>query len=565
MPSHDVLIIGAGLAGQRAALAAADEGASVAIMSKVHPVRSHSVAAAGGINAALNPEDTWESHAYDTVKGSDFLGDQDAIEVMCRAAPEELLHLEHIGVTFHRNDKGELGTRAFGGASAARTYYVADITGQAILHVLYEQLLKYTDRVDRYEEWFTTSLILDDDGTCVGCVARDIRSGTMETFNAKNVILASGGAGQCFKPTTNALICTGDGIAQAYRVGAPLMDMEMIQYHPTTLVENGFLITEGARGEGAHLLNADGERFMEKYAPNKMELASRDVVSRAEQTEINEGRGTGPEGGGIALDITVVPRKRTLEALREIVNIGKDFAGVDITREPIQIRPGQHYIMGGVKTDVDGRTSIPGLYAAGEVACVSVHGGNRLGANSLLDTLIFGARAGQHAAHRSAQMPMPDSGRARLHDDERTIERIIARERNGGRRISEIKDELGTTLNRHCAVFRDEAGLREAHEVVRRLKEEERTAYIDDRGTVFNQDVLGAIELGYMLDCAEAIVVAAIERKESRGAQFRTDYPERNDDEWLKHIDLSRNGEDTPAISYSPVTITKWQPEERKY
>jgi succinate dehydrogenase / fumarate reductase flavoprotein subunit len=564
MPAHDVLIIGAGLAGQRAALAAADAGATVAIMSKVHPVRSHSVAAAGGINAALNPEDTWESHAYDTVKGSDFLGDQDAIEIMCRAAPEELLHLEHIGVTFHRNDRGELGTRAFGGASAARTYYVADITGQAILHVLYEQLMKHSGTVDRYEEWFTTSLILDEEGTCVGCVARDIRTGVMETFRAKNVILASGGAGQCFKPTTNALICTGDGIAQAYRVGAPLMDMEMIQYHPTTLAENGFLITEGARGEGAHLLNADGERFMEKYAPNKMELASRDVVSRAEQTEINEGRGVGADGGGIALDITVVPRKRTLEALREIVNIGKDFAGVDITREPIIIRPGQHYIMGGVKTDVDGQTSIPGLYAAGEVACVSVHGGNRLGANSLLDTLIFGARSGVHAARRAAGMPMPQTGDAQLRDDVRMIDAIIGRERTG-RRISEIKDELGTVMNRHVAVFRDEAGLREAHEVVRRLKEDERTAYIDDRGTVFNQDVLGAIELGYMLDCAEAIVVAAIERKESRGAQFRTDYPERNDDEWLKHIDLSRNGLEVPRISYSPVTITRWQPEERKY
>jgi succinate dehydrogenase / fumarate reductase, flavoprotein subunit len=564
MPAHDVLIIGAGLAGQRAALAAADEGATVAIMSKVHPVRSHSVAAAGGINAALNPEDTWESHAFDTVKGSDYLGDQDAIEVMCREAPDELLHLEHIGVTFHRNERGELGTRAFGGASAARTYYVADITGQAILHVLYEQLLKHSATVDRYEEWFTTSLVLDDEGTCVGCVARDIRTGAMETFHAKNVILASGGAGQCFKPTTNALICTGDGIAQAYRVGAPLMDMEMIQYHPTTLIENGFLITEGARGEGAHLLNADGERFMEKYAPNKMELASRDVVSRAEQTEINEGRGVGPDGAGISLDITVVPRKRTLEALREIVNIGKDFAGVDITREPILIRPGQHYIMGGVKTDIDGLTPIPGLYAAGEVACVSVHGGNRLGANSLLDTLIFGRRAGQHAARRSKGMPMPHATPARLRDDVRTIEQIIGRERTG-RRISEIKEELGTAMNRYVAVFRDEAGLREALEVVNRLKEEERTAYIDDRGTVFNQDVLGAIELGYMLDCAEAIVVAAIERKESRGAQFRTDYPERNDDEWLKHIDLSRNGDEAPQITYSPVTITRWQPEERKY
>src|SRR5215210_7054144 len=409
MPQHDVLIIGAGLAGQRAALAAADAGSSVAILSKVHPVRSHSVAAAGGINAALKPEDTWESHAYDTVKGSDFLGDQDAIEIMCREAPEELLHLEHIGVTFHRNERGELGTRAFGGASAARTYYVADITGQAILHVLYEQLMKHHETVDRYEEWFTTSLVVDRDGHCAGCVARDIRTGAMETFTAKAVILASGGAGQCFKPTTNALICTADGISQAYAIGAPLMDMEMIQYHPTTLVENGFLITEGARGEGAHLLNTDGERFMEKYAPNKMELASRDVVSRAEQTEINDGRGVGPDGQGIYLDITVVPKKRVLEALREIVNIGKDFAGVDITAEPIMIRPGQHYIMGGVKTDINGRVpGIDGLYAAGEVACVSVHGGNRLGANSLLDTLIFGRRSGEDAAKRALQMTMPE-------------------------------------------------------------------------------------------------------------------------------------------------------------
>ncbi|MDX6657529.1 MAG: succinate dehydrogenase / fumarate reductase, flavoprotein subunit, partial [Solirubrobacteraceae bacterium] len=338
MPQHDVLIIGAGLAGQRAALAAADAGATVAIMSKVHPVRSHSVAAAGGINAAINPADDWRSHAYDTVKGSDFLGDQDAIEVMCREAPKEILHLEHIGVTFHRNQTGELDLRAFGGASMKRTAYVADITGQAILHVLYEQLMKYHDTVDRYEEWFTTSLIQNDAGTCVGCVARDIRTGRMEVFSAKNVILASGGAGQCFKPTTNGLICTGDGIAQAYRIGAPLMDMEMVQYHPTTLVENGFLITEGARGEGAFLVNAEGERFMEKTAPNKMELASRDVVSRAEQIEINEGRGVGPDGAGIYLDITVVPKKRVHEALREIVNIGKDFAGVDITAEPILIR-----------------------------------------------------------------------------------------------------------------------------------------------------------------------------------------------------------------------------------
>src|SRR3954465_4007024 len=450
MPQHDVLVIGAGLAGQRAALAAAEEGASVGIISKVHPVRSHSNAAQGGINAALDPQDTWESHAYDTVKGSDFLGDQDAIEVMCRAAPDELLHLEHIGVTFHRDEKGALGTRAFGGASAARTYYVADITGQAILHVLYEQLMKYRDRVDSLEEWFTTSLLIDEDGNCTGCVAREIRTGRMETFTAKATILASGGAGQVWKPTTNGLICTGDGIAQAYNVGARLMDMEMVQYHPTTLVANGFLITEGARGEGAHLLNSEGKRFMERYAPNKMELASRDVVSRAEQTEINEGRGF-PDGT-VALDITKVPRKRTLEAPRGIVNIGRDFAGVDITRQPIHIRPGCHYIMGGVKTDVHGATSIPGLYAAGEVACVSVHGGNRLGANSLLDTLIFGRRSGEPAPPRAEGPPLPRASAPPLRDEQRAIDDILRRE-PGGRRVSEIKDELGTMMNEKVAVF----------------------------------------------------------------------------------------------------------------
>jgi succinate dehydrogenase / fumarate reductase flavoprotein subunit len=562
VPSHDVLIIGAGLAGQRAALAAAQTGASVAIISKVHPVRSHSVAAAGGINAALNPEDSWESHAFDTVKGSDYLGDQDAIEIMCREAPDEILWLEHAGVTFHRNETGHLGTRAFGGASAARTYYVADITGHAILHVLYEQLMKHGETVDRYEEWFTTDLLQSEDGRCIGAVCRSLRDGRMEVFNAKATILASGGAGQAYKPTTNGLIVTGDGIAQAFRIGARLMDMEMIQYHPTTLAGNGLLITEGARGEGAWLLNAEGDRFMETYAPNKLELASRDVVSRAEQTEINEGRGF-PDGT-VALDVTKVPRRRTLEALREIVNIGRDFAGTDITREPIHIKPGQHYIMGGIKTDVDGLTTIPGLYAAGEVACVSVHGGNRLGANSLLDTLIFGRRSGEHAAKQALHMPMPNTPNTRLSDAESAITAIMDRS-EGGRRVSAIKNELGETMNDYVAVFRDADGLAKALEIVRRLKEEAPKAVIDDRGTVFNQDVIGAIELGYMLDVAEAIVVASIERKESRGAQFRTDFPDRNDAEWLKHIDISVNGTDVPKVSYSEVTITRWQPEERTY
>jgi succinate dehydrogenase / fumarate reductase flavoprotein subunit len=560
VPSHDVLVIGAGLAGQRAALAAAEQGASVGILSKVHPVRSHSNAAQGGINAALGAEDTWESHAFDTVKGSDYLGDQDAIEIMCKAAPQEILDLEHLGVTFHRNEQGRLGTRAFGGASAARTYYVADITGQAILHVLYEQLMKH-DEVQRYEEWFNTALVTDEEGQIAGVVARNMRDGAMELFSAKAVILAAGGNGQIYNPTTNALICTGDGIALAYRAGAPLMDMEMVQYHPTTLQGNGLLITEGARGEGAHLYNALGERFMEKYAPNKLELASRDVVSRAEQTEINEGRGF-PDGT-VALDITVVPRKRIHEALREIVNVGRDFAGVDITKEPIHIKPGNHYVMGGVKTDVDGHTNIPGLYAAGEVACVSVHGGNRLGANSLLDTLIFGGRSGRHAAHRAAAMAQPHASREHLLNEERAIKEIVGRDRSG-RRVSEIKAELGATMDKYAAVFRDEEGLNQALEIVRRLKEEAKTVAIDDKGQVFNQDLFGALELGYMLDNAECVVVGALERRESRGAQFRTDYPERNDDEWLKHINLTYS-EDGPEISYSEVTITQWQPEARTY
>jgi succinate dehydrogenase / fumarate reductase, flavoprotein subunit len=347
----------------------------------------------------------------------------------------------------------------------------------------------------------------------------------------------------------------------AYRIGAPLMDMEMIQYHPTTLAGLGLLITEGARGEGAHLYNAEGERFMEKYAPNKMELASRDVVSRAEQTEIDEGRGF-PDGT-VALDITVVPRKRIHEALREIVNVGRDFAGVDITREPIHIKPGNHYVMGGVKTDIHGRTPIPGLYAAGEVACVSVHGGNRLGANSLLDTLVFGRRSGAHAAAAVKGLPVAEPARAALRDEERMIDGIVRRD-GGGRRVSEIKAELGQTMDKYVAVFRDENGLHIALEIVRRLKDEAAHVAIDDKGSVFNQDVLGALELQFMLDNAECIVVSAIERRESRGAQYRTDYPKRNDDEWLKHINVAPNG-DEPDISYSEVTMTQWEPQERTY
>ena len=562
MSLHDVLVLGAGLAGQRAALAAAETGASVALVSKVHPVRSHSVAAAGGINAAVGDGDSWEAHAQDTVKGSDYLGDQDAIEVMCREAPEELVGMERLGVPFHRDDAGRLATRPFGAASQPRTCYVADITGQALLHVLYEQLLRVAERVDRFEEWFVTRLLTGEDGACVGCVAREVRSGQLRVLRAKSVILATGGAGQCFRPTTNAAICTGDGMAQAYRIGAPLMDMEFNQYHPTTLARVGILITEGARGEGAHLLNARGERFMEKYAPNKLELASRDVVSRAEHTEISEGRGF-PDGT-VALDITQVPRKRTLEALREIVNIGRDFAGVDITREPIHICPGMHFMMGGVKVDVHGASPVPGLYAAGEAACVSVHGANRLGGNSLLDTLIFGRRAGEHAGRRAREVEAPRVPAEVLADEERRIADIMARPQRG-RKVGAVREELGRTMHEHVGVYRDAAGLAAAHDIVRRLKEEAETAWIDDQGSLFNQDVLGALELGHVLDVAECIVVSAQSRTESRGSHFRTDHPARDDTDWLRHQLVATDSGGHPVVSSAPVTVTRWQPQERTY
>jgi succinate dehydrogenase / fumarate reductase flavoprotein subunit len=562
MPSYDVLVLGAGLAGQRAALAAAETGASVAIVSKVHPVRSHSVAAAGGVNAAVDDDDSWERHAADTVKGSDFLGDQDAIEVLCREAPDEIRAMERLGVAFHRNAAGRLDTRPFGAASHDRTCYVADITGQAMLHVLYEQLQRRDDVLDRYEEWFVTRLLQDDDGACVGCVARELRTGRIETFTAKSTILATGGAGQCYRPTTNAVICTGDGIALAYRAGAELMDMEMVQYHPTTLAVVGILITEGARGEGAHLYNAEGERFMERYAPSKLELASRDVVARAEQTEIDEGRGF--PGGTVALDITKVPRKRTLEALREIVNIGRDFAGVDITREPIHIRPGMHYLMGGVRADVDGRTSVAGLYAAGETACVSCHGANRLGGNSLLDTLIFGRRAGAHAGARAAEVDPPRASDAPAADERRRIDAIAARER-GGPAVFELKERLGDAMHRHVGVFRDAAGLAAARETIADLAEQARDACIDDRAERFNQDIPAAIELEHLLDVAGAIATAAEARTESRGSHSRTDHPARDDERWMRHLTVTAGDDGAPVLGTAPVTVTRWAAEERRY
>jgi succinate dehydrogenase / fumarate reductase flavoprotein subunit len=554
---HDVLIIGAGLAGMRAAIAAQLEGADVAIISKVHPVRSHSNAAQGGINAALGEDDSWEEHAFDTVKGSDYLGDQDAIEILCQEAGPALIELERMGVIFHRDETGRLGSRSFGGASKARTYFVGDITGQAILHVMYEQLIKYGLRV--YEEWFVTDLIMED-GVCKGAVAIEIRTGQISTIAAKTTILATGGLGRMYEPSTNALICTGDGISLAYRAGAAIIDMEMVQFHPTTLKGSGVLITEGARSEGGYLLNKDGERFMQRYAPNMMELASRDVVSRAEQTEINEGRGV---DGCVLLDLRHLGEDRIRERLWQIREIGIDFAGVDLVKEPIPVKPGVHYIMGGVKTDNDGLTNIPGLYAAGEAACVSVHGANRLGANSLLDTIVFGRRSGVHAAISAREGRFDPPSEAHARDTEARLQKIIDRPLNGDR-TAKIRLDMGNMMSEKVQVFRTEAQLKEAVEDLKVIRQRWERVGVESKGRVFNTDLLFMLELGYMIDCAEMTAVSAVERKESRGAHYRTDYPQRDDANWLKHIACTYTPEG-PRLSSMPVTITRWQPQERKY
>lgn len=558
MFDHDVLIIGAGLAGMRAALSARQNGVDVAVVSKVHPVRSHSNAAQGGINAALQDRgDDWRDHAYDTIKGSDYLGDQDAIEIMCREAGEEVITMENFGVIFNRDEEGRLGTRAFGGQRQARTFFVADFTGQALLHVLYEQIMRAGVRV--YEEWFILSLIVED-GRCAGAVLMEIRSGDIHVVRAKAVIMAAGGIGRVFEPSTNALICTGDGMSLAYQAGAELMDMEMVQYHPTTLQGSGVLITEGARGEGAYLLNSEGERFMERYAPNMMELASRDVVSRSEQTEINEGRGI---NGCVLLDCRHLGEQVIRERLSQIQEIARDFANVDIMKEPIPIQPGMHYQMGGIKTDIDGQTAVPGLYAAGEAACVSVHGGNRLGANSLLDTLVFGRRSGQHASDAVKSISHVNVTDAAADADRENIQGLLSNA-EGGPMFGTLRHEMGKTMNYNLAVFRDQQGMETALSDIREVRERYRSVYVPDKGKTFNTNLLFTIELGFMFDCAESVALSGLERKESRGAHTRTDIPDRDDENWLKHI-LVKNSVDGPALEHLPVVITDWKPEVRSY
>jgi len=560
MYDHDLLIVGAGLAGLRCAVEAQRMGLKVAVITKVHPVRSHSNAAQGGINAPLTDRgDDWKGHALDTIKGSDYLADQDAVEIMSQEAGDAVLELERMGVIFSRGEDGKLGTRRFGGQKVARTFFVGAITGSALLHVLYEQSLKLGLQV--YEEWFVTSLI-NEDGVVKGVVALDLKTGELEAISAKAVVIAAGGAGRVFEPSTNALICTGDGLSLAWNNGAGLMDMEMIQYHPTTLARTGILMSEAARGEGAYLFNSEGDRFMEKYAPDYMELASRDVVSRAEQTEINEGRGI---DGNVLLDLRHLGKDFIESRLGYLQEVSVEFLGIDMSEKPVPIRPGMHYIMGGIKTDVNGETGVPGLYAAGECANVSVHGANRLGANSLLDTVVFGRRSASKASEYVKTVK--DSKILTNEHVEKDLNRIKKILNNKGKfRTSEIRNTMAKAMTEGIGVFRDQKSMEYAKKIVEESKIKYRDSLVvENKGKVYNTDLLFALELGYMIDCAESIVLGALTRKESRGAHFRTDIKDRNDKEWLKHTLIYRDISGEIKIETPDVTITQWKPVARVY
>ena len=560
MFKHDVLIIGAGLAGLRAAVEATRLGLDVAVISKVHPVRSHSNAAQGGINAPLTDRgDDWEGHALDTIKGSDYLADQDAVEIMSTEAGDAVIELERMGVIFSRGDDGRLGTRRFGGQLVARTFFVGAITGSAILHVLYEQALRYGLNV--YEEWFVTDLIIED-GRCVGVIALDIKTGELHSIWAKSVIMASGGAGRVFEPSTNAIICTGDGLALAWRAGVPMMDMEMVQYHPTTLARTGILLSEAARGEGAHLLNSEGERFMLKYAPQYEELASRDVVSRSEQTEINEGRGI---DGNVLLDLRHLGRDFIEDRLGYLQEVAVEFVGIDLAEQPIPVRPGVHYIMGGVKTDVDGATVVPGLYAAGECANVSVHGANRLGANSLLDTVVFGRRSAVHAAEYVKSVDEGSGSDEHLAATKARMQSLLDREPNEN--WASIRNYMANEMTKGIGVFRDQSSMEGAKAAIDDVSERVPKMSVQNRGKVFNTDLIFTLEMEFMADVGKAIVHSALARKESRGAHFRTDITERDDENWLKHTLAYQDTEtdDGVRIETSDVTITNWEPVKRVY
>lgn len=598
--THDVIIVGAGLAGSWAALAASQEGVSnIGVLSKVHPLRSHSGAAQGGIAAALNnvrpvagtgprgaleqqPSNTATAelvdspalHMFDTIKGSDWLGDQDKIEVLVNDAIDIVYEYERMGCVFSRTEDGRINQRRFGGHSAPRANFAADWTGHVLLHTIHEQCLK--NGVQFYSEWYVLDLIIEDN-ICRGVVVMDILTGKLYTVKAKAVMFATGGYGRAFKITSNATANTGDGVAIAYNAGVPLMDMEFVQFHPTGIYGHGILMSEACRGEGGYLTNASGDRFMENYAPDKMELAPRDLVSRSEQTEIDEGRGVMHDGKGIFLDMTHLGAEKIMQRLPQVREIAMNFANVDIIKSPAPIQPTAHYSMGGIPTTVDGQviydaneTPVVGFFAAGECACVSVHGANRLGTNSLLEASVFGRRTGYEIArfiHGGAEQyditgdpTQKQAARINRVMDDTSV--------NGNRQsVGKLADELKWNMTNNCGIFRDGEKLQLALDTVEELQERFQHARVMDKSTRFNTDVLMALETENLLDFSEVIVAGALARTESRGAHARTDYGKRDDQDWLKHT-MAHKGEDgSPVLSYKDVDIDydRYPPQERKY
>jgi succinate dehydrogenase / fumarate reductase flavoprotein subunit len=561
---HDIVILGGGIAGLRAAIAAAEvsDKLSIAVISKVQPLRSHSVCAQGGTAAALREGDSVDLHAWDTVKGSDFLADQDVVEFFVRQSPQEIIQLEHWGLPWSRTDDGRINQRPFGGHSFPRACFAADMTGFHEMHTLHGKAIAHQN-IRFYDEWFVTALIVEEN-IAKGLTAMELKTGEMQALQAKAIILATGGHERIYEFTTFSHSATGDGMTMAYRAGVPLEDMEFVQFHPTGLLPSGVLITEGARGEGGFLLNAKGERFMKRYAPDKMELAPRDIISRSETTEIQEGRGlTGPYGPYIALDLTHLGEEKINERLPLIRDVAIKLGGVDPVKEPIPIKPAAHYSMGGIQASIKTATPVAGLYAAGECACLSLHGANRLGTNSTAECLVFGAVAGAEAARYALSSKLPGLPRERIEaEEQRVFQGIFGNE--GAERVPAIREEMRRVMHEQVWVFRREDELKSALKTIEGLKERFKHIRVEDRGRSYNTDLVATLQLDFMLDLAEVTVTSAIARQESRGAHSRLDYPKRDDERWLKHT-LAYYTKEGPRLEYTPVTITKWPPVARTY
>jgi fumarate reductase flavoprotein subunit len=573
--THDVLLVGGGAAGLRAAIAIAETNPnlSVAVISKVYPMRSHTVSAEGGAAGVIAEGDTLDEHAYDTVSGSDWLGDQDAVEAFVQEAPRELLQLEHWGCPWSRQPNGRIAVRAFGGMKNMRTWFAADKTGFHMLHTLFQTSLKYGD-VKRYDEWFVTRLLVDD-GRVHGVVALELMTGRIEAITAKSVVLCNGGSGKVFPFTTNANICTGDGMALAYRAGAPLKDMEFVQYHPTGLPFTGILITEAARAEGGWLLNKDGYRYLQDYDLGKpeptpvlrsMELGPRDRLSQAFEHEVEKGRTLeSPYGPIVHLDLRHLGEKLIETKLPMVRELCISYERIDPVKELIPVRPVVHYMMGGVHTDINGATPIEGLFAAGETACVTINGANRLGSNSLPECLVFGARAGKAAAEYAARAPRPPSVVMEQIDDElRRIDRIRSGDR-GTERIADIREAMQSTMEDSAGIFRSGDSLSKGVDQLADLQQRLEHAQLSDETRVFNTELVAALELANMLDIAETVLQSALQREESRGAHQRTDFTTRDDERFLNHALVYRDSDGSARIERMPVTITRWPPGERIY